>query len=347
MKAAVLERLKKPLVIHNLAIPNLEYGQILVELKVSGICGRQIQEIYGYKGEDKFLPHLIGHEGGGIVRKIGAGVNKCKPGDHVVLHWRPSKGIQSSFPRYKSLTKKGLKVGGGLVTTFNDSAIISENRLTVVPKSIPFEVCALLGCSLTTALGLVNNEAKIKIGQSVLIFGAGSVGLSLIQACKMVSAYPIGAVDVNKKKLSFSKKFGSTHVFNYKDLELSEQIKKIFGSNGPDIIIDTVGSPEILSKSYSWLSSNGKLIMVGQPKSKDSIVLINASDNFVGKTIFDSQGGCTDPDIDIQRYVRLYDSIKTDINKLITNTININNVNLAINAIKNGKNLGKTLIKFY
>jgi Zn-dependent alcohol dehydrogenase len=98
MKAAVLEKLKKPLVIHTLEVPSLNYGQVLVELKYSGICGRQIQEIDGSKGPDKFLPHLMGHEGGGIVRKIGYGVSKCKVGDHVVLHWRESKGIQSSFP---------------------------------------------------------------------------------------------------------------------------------------------------------------------------------------------------------------------------------------------------------
>ena len=106
MIAAVLETLNKPLVIHKLEIPSLDYGQILVKLKFSGICGRQIQEINGDKGDDKFLPHLLGHEGGGIVEKIGPGVNKCKIGDHVVLHWRPSKGIQSKFPTYKSIDKK-------------------------------------------------------------------------------------------------------------------------------------------------------------------------------------------------------------------------------------------------
>ena len=109
MIAAVLEKLK-PLAIHNLEIPKLNYGQVLVELKYSGICGRQIQEIDGSKGPDKFLPHLIGHEGGGIVRKIGYGVSKCKVGDHVVLHWRESKGIQSNFPRYKSLSKNNIFV---------------------------------------------------------------------------------------------------------------------------------------------------------------------------------------------------------------------------------------------
>ena len=346
MIAAVLESLNKPLVIHKLEIPSLDYGQILVELKFSGICGRQIQEINGDKGDDKFLPHLLGHEGGGIVEKIGPGVNKCKIGDHVVLHWRPSKGIQSKFPTYKSIDKKGMIVGGGLVTTFNNQAIISENRITVVPKNISFEICALLGCSLSTALGLVNNEAKIKIGQSVLIFGSGSVGLSLVQACKMVTAYPIAVVDVVKEKLNFAKKFGASDILHYEKDELEEKIKKIFGSKGPEIIIDTVGNPEIINKSYSWLASNGKLIMVGQPKYGKDIVLKNASIHFLGKKIFDSQGGETDPDIDIERYVKIINSEKFDFEKIITKIININEINAAIQLIKSGKVLGKTMIKF-
>ena len=86
MIAAVLEKLKKPLVIHKLEVPNLDFGQVLVELKYSGICGRQLQEINGDKGKDNFLPHLMGHEGGGIVKKVGLGVSKCNVGDHVVLH---------------------------------------------------------------------------------------------------------------------------------------------------------------------------------------------------------------------------------------------------------------------
>ena len=346
MIAAVLEQLKSPLVIHNLEIPNLDYGQILVELKFSGICGRQIQEINGDKGEDKFLPHLLGHEGGGVVRKIGPGVSKCKVGDHAVLHWRPSRGIQSKFPSYKSLDRKNYIVGGGLVTTFNNHAIVSENRITIVPRSISFESCALLGCSLTTALGLVNNEAKIKIGQSVLIFGSGSVGLSLVQACNMVSALPIVTVDLKKDKLDFSLKIGASQIINYEDRDFDEKIKKIFGSKGPEIIIDTVGSPEIINKAYSILSNNGKLVMVGQPKIGQDIILKNASMNFLGKQIFDSQGGMTNPDTDIERYIRIIDSGKYNFEKIITNTINLKDINSAINDIKLGKNLGKTLIKF-
>ena len=343
MIGAVLRQLNKPLTINKLVYNNLTYGQVLISVKASGICGRQIQEINGSKGPDKFLPHLMGHEGGGIVLKVGSGVSKVKIGDHVVMHWRVSKGIESQFPTY--LDENKTKIGGGLVTTFNSEAIVSENRITKISKEIPFKIGALLGCSLTTALGLVNNEAKIKIGQSVMVIGCGSVGTSVIQALKMVSAYPIVSVDISNEKLKFSKKFGSDHLIFF-DNNFDDNCKSYFGSLGPDVIIETSGSPDMISKCYSILAPKGKLIMVGQPKFDQDVKFMNFSKNFSGKQLFDSTGGKTSPDIDIPRYERLIKSGKIDFEKLITNFYNIKEVNLAINDIVKGKTLGKSIIKF-
>ena len=106
MIGAVLRELNKPLTINKLDCNNLTYGQVLVSVKSSGICGRQIQEIMGHKGEDKFLPHLLGHEGGGIVKEVGLGVSKCKVGDHVVLHWRKSKKYRKTcFRKYSTILR--------------------------------------------------------------------------------------------------------------------------------------------------------------------------------------------------------------------------------------------------
>ena len=343
MIGAVLRQLNKPLTINKLAYSNLTYGQVLISVKTSGICGRQIQEINGSKGPDKFLPHLMGHEGGGIVLKVGSGVSKVKIGDHVVMHWRVSKGIESQFPTY--LDEDKTKIGGGLVTTFNSEAIVSENRITKISKEIPFKIGALLGCSLTTALGLVNNEAKIKIGQSVMVIGCGSVGTSVIQALKMVSAYPIVSVDISNEKLEFSKKFGSDHLIFFDD-NFDDNCKSYFGSSGPDVIIETSGSPDMISKCYSILAPKGKLIMVGQPKSGEKIILNSASDNFIGKKIFDSQGGGTNPDIDIKNYIKIIENNKIDIEKIITKRVNIKDINSAIEDIKNNKVTGKCIINF-
>mgnify|MGYP001276136045 CR=1 FL=1 len=205
MKAAILKESKKALIVDEITLPdNLEYGQVLVEIHYSGICGAQINEIDAAKGPDKFLPHLLGHEGSGVVKKIGPGVNTVKNGDHVVLHWRQSKGIQSPTPRYKW---KGKQLNAGWVTTFNEEAIISENRLTVIPHDFDMRIAPLFGCAVTTAFGVVNNDAQIKVGQSVVIFGIGGVGLNIAQAASLVSAFPIVGVDILKKKLELGQIF--------------------------------------------------------------------------------------------------------------------------------------------
>ena len=168
MKAAVLVQSKAPLEVVDVKLPDgLVYGQVHVKIHFSGICGAQINEIEAVKGPDKFLPHLLGHEASGTVLRIGPGVKTVKPNDRVVLHWRPSAGIQSEAPKYDW---NGRTVNAGWVTTFNEEAFISENRLTVIPDTFPLRLAPLFGCAITTATGVVNNDAQVKIGQSVVIF---------------------------------------------------------------------------------------------------------------------------------------------------------------------------------
>src|SRR5215471_11714042 len=174
MRAAILEALRAPLVLDDIEVPALECGQVLVQIHQTGICGAQLGEIDGKKGEDKFLPHLLGHEGGGVVLETGPGVSQVRKGDHVVLHWRKGAGIHAKPAKYQW---NGRTVNSGWVTTFNECAVVSENRLTPISKDIPFDVAALMGCAVTTALGLINNLAQLKIGQSIGIFGCGGVGL--------------------------------------------------------------------------------------------------------------------------------------------------------------------------
>src|SRR5271156_5980727 len=133
MKAAILTELRAPLVITEINLPpKLEVGQVLVKVHYSGICGSQLGEIDGAKGEDKYLPHLLGHEGSGIVLAIGPGVRHVKPEDKVVLHWRKGLGIESETPSYDW---NGRKVNAGWIATFNEYAIVSENRITRIPAA--------------------------------------------------------------------------------------------------------------------------------------------------------------------------------------------------------------------
>ena len=176
MKAAVLVQSKAPLEVVDLRMPEqLSFGQVHVKIHYSGICGAQINEIEAAKGQDKFLPHLLGHEGSGTVLAVGEGVKRVKPGDHVVLHWRQSGGLQCEPPKYQWNART---VNAGWVTTFNDEAVISENRLTAIPADFDLKLAPLFGCAVTTAVGVINNDAQVKIGQSVVIFGVRAAGLS-------------------------------------------------------------------------------------------------------------------------------------------------------------------------
>ena len=231
MKSAILIESNKPLIVADIDLPKkLEFGQVLVKVCYSGLCGAQINEIEAVKGTDKFLPHLLGHEGSGVVEKIGDGVTTTKPGDHVVLHWRKSAGIQSSTTKY---SWNGKQVNAGWVTTFSEKTIVSENRLTVIPKSFDMRIAPLFGCSVISAFGVVNNDAKIKIGQSVLIFGVGGVGLNVAQAASMVSAYPIVGIDLHEHKIDMGKKFGLTHGLTAD----SNNLNKIRHINGTKLFI--------------------------------------------------------------------------------------------------------------
>ena len=156
MKSAVLEKINEPLAIREVGLSELEVGQVLVKVLVSGLCGAQLHEIRGHKGNEKFLPHPMGHEGCGIVEEVGPGVTTVKVGDKVVMHWRPGSGIESTFPKYLLGDKW---MSSGKCTTLSEYSIVSENRVTTVPQDTPPEdLCAILGCALTTAMGIIDNE---------------------------------------------------------------------------------------------------------------------------------------------------------------------------------------------
>jgi S-(hydroxymethyl)glutathione dehydrogenase/alcohol dehydrogenase len=334
MKAAILEKFNTPLVIDELKIPKLECGQVLVRVYSSGICGAQIGHIAGVKVKKEFLPFLLGHEGGGQVLDIGDGVTTVKRGDRVVLHWRKGSGIESKFPIYER--NDGSKVGAGLITTFNDSAVVSENRLTKIDDDISYDIAALMGCSVTAGLGIINNEAQLKIGQSVGVIGAGGVGLNIIQGASLVSGYPIIAVDLYEEKLKLAKEYGATHIINSTKQDVVEEVKKIVGSSGTDIFIDTTGKPNLIEMSYNLTKGGGKTIMVGQPKLDENVTFYNMLQHFKGKVLMDSDGGLTIPQIDINRYLNLYKQDKLKLDSLITQRFKLSDINEALDTIRAG-----------
>lgn len=342
-KAAILKELRKPLIIDEIEIPQeLKVGQVLVKIHFSGICGSQLGEIDGAKGEDKFLPHLLGHEGSGTVVAIGPGVKTVSLGDKVVLHWRKGDGIESEPPIYNW---KGTKVNAGWVTTFNEFAIVSENRITTIPKDSEMDVAALFGCAVTTGFGIIENNAKLKIGESVVVFGAGGIGLNVVQAASLVSAYPIIAIDIFDNRLALAQEMGATHLINSRDKSVEEISELIQSMTKVDVFIDNTGNPQIIELGYNILKPQGKMVLVGVPKKGNNINIFSLPMHF-GKSIIGSHGGETVPQIDIPRINKLYLEKRIKLKNLISKTYNLNEINTAISDIRNGLVSGRVSIKF-
>jgi S-(hydroxymethyl)glutathione dehydrogenase/alcohol dehydrogenase len=342
-RAAILVELKKPLVLDEIEIPQLRAGHILVRLERSGLCGSQIGEINGVKGQDEYLPHLLGHEGAGWVQECGEGVTFVKPGDHVVLHWRPGAGMQGPPPRYQS--KRFERVNAGSVTTFNEYAVISENRATPIPDDFDPEIGALMGCAVTTGLGVINNNSHVKIGESVVVWGAGGVGLSIVQGAAMVSAGQIIAVDLFESKLSLARDLGATHTVNSRETNAFDEIRQILGTSGADVVIDNTGSVEVIQQCYELTKPKGKTILVGVPPHNEQTSLHTLPLHF-GKTLTGSHGGESHPEVDIPRYVKLFLMGKLKLKPLLTAHYPFEKINDAIADIQAGKIVGRCMIHF-
>ncbi len=335
MKTAILVEQNAPLVVADVTLPErLSFGQVLVKVHYSGICGSQINEIDGTKGPDKFLPHLLGHEGSGIVIETGPGVKTVRPGDHVVMHWRRGDGLQSETPTY---SWDGRQVNAGWVTTFNEYAVVSENRLTTVPEGFDMKLATLLGCAVTTAMGVINNDAQVKIGQSVVVFGVGGVGLNIVQGAAMVSAYPIVAIDLYDQKLEIARRFGATHGLNSQNTaDLGVQIRRIVGDTGADVVIDTTGSTRVIETAYELTHPDGRTILVGVPRKGDNISIYSLPLHFK-KVLTGSHGGSAEPHVEIPRYIRLYQTGKLKLDGIITDEFELNEINEAISMLRGGE----------
>lgn len=342
MKAAVLTELKSPLRIVELTMPEtLAVGQVLVKIHFSGICGSQLGEIDGAKGEDKYLPHLLGHEASGTVVAVGASVKYVKPGNKVVLHWRKGAGIEGDPPVYHC---DGKRVNAGWITTFNEYAIVAENRVTPIPDDSDLEVASLFGCAVTTGFGVVENNARVRIGESVVVFGAGGIGLNVIQAAALVSAYPIIAVDLFDNRLELARQMGATHVINGNIANVGDALISIVGGAGVDVFIDNTGQAMNIELGYKITKPEGRITLVGVPKKSNNISIYTLPLHF-GKILNGSHGGEAIPETDIPRYHNLFRAGKLALKLLLTETYSLNEINDAIADMRSGNLRGRCLIK--
>lgn len=332
MRAALLVEHNKPLVVADVVpMYPLHQGQVLVRVERAGICGSQLAEIRGEKGGP--LPHLLGHEGVGVVHDTGEGVTLL-PGQRVVIHWRKGAGIEcDEFPQYGYGDQI---ITSGKAVAFAELAVCSENRLTPIPDDVDADVCALLGCGLSTALACVENDAALRLGERVLVVGCGGLGLNLIAASRIRGAADIVGLDIawstQKEALVFA---AGAQFFTS---ELPPHTK------GFDVIFDTTG----LGAWVERLASGGRYIFVGQPPRGVTIALNNALHLFdgEGKTIKATQGGGFVPQRDIPRYVALWRAGAINTKALVSHRVTLENINDGLDLMRAGK-AGRVMVDIF
>jgi len=340
MKAAVLVQQNAPLEIVELEIPKLDVGQVLVKVDHSGICGKQIDEITGRQGEDQYIPHLLGHEGAGTIVDTGPGVSKVKVGDRAVLHWIKGVGIDSKPPRYRH---NGQVLSAGWVTTFSDYTIASENRVTPVAGEFATDVLALLGCAVTTGLGIVFNNARLMPGQSIAVFGVGGIGLNVVQGADLVNAYPIVAIDINDEKLETARQFGATHVINATKTDVDEALRDLAAGEGFDAVIDTTGVNDVRVSAYQATANTGTTVFAGVPFAGDRMPFDSFPLHF-GRRVIGSHGGETNPGVDIPRYLTLFQQGKLRLKEMITARYALDQINDAVATVQSASTCGRCVI---
>lgn len=331
-KAAILSRSREPLVLDEIEFPDeLGVGQALVKILHTSICGAQLNEIAAVKGPDKFLPHLLGHEASGRVIEVGPGVTNVKAGDTVVLHWRPSLGIQSQPASYRWA---GQNLNAGWVTTFNEYAVISENRMTAIPADTDLKIAPLFGCAVTTAAGVITNDAKVKLGESIVVFGTGGVGLPIVQFASLAGANPVIAVDVLQGKLTMARERGATHTIEAKaGVDLAAEVRKIVGAKGPDKVIETTGAKAVIEMAYDLTHPDGTCVLVGVPSEKVTIYTLPIHFN---KVLTGSHGGDAMPHIDIPRILKLVQAGRISFAGIITHEFPLDKINEALDVVRSG-----------
>lgn len=339
-QAAILHELNTPLRIEEVELPPLQAGQVLVEVAWSGLCHSQLNEIRGRKGEDKFLPHTLGHEGSGKVVAVGAGVTKVKAGDHAVLTWIKGSGQDIPACVYRA---EGHTINSGAISTFLTQAVLSENRVVPIPKEVPLDLAALLGCAVPTGAGMVIHTLKPAVGQSLAIFGVGGIGMSAVAAAAMLGCKPIIVIDVKDAKLELAKSLGAHVAINAGNQNVSAAVRAAVGGQGVDYAIEAAGRKEAMETAFQCLAPKGLLVIAGN-LPKGQTISIDPYEFIVGKRILGSWGGETNPDQDIPFYIEQYQGGRLPLERFITHRFPLQEINRAVEALEREERVVRVLI---
>ncbi|MES2686062.1 MAG: zinc-binding dehydrogenase [Pseudomonadota bacterium] len=344
MKAAVLKQVNEPLVVYS----DIEYGepgqgQVLVKLAYSGVCHSQLMEARGRRGPDRYLPHLLGHEGTGQVLQIGEGVTKVRPGDLVVLGWIKGWGLDGGGVSYRCACSEQA-INAGAVTTFNEYALVSENRLVRLPPGVPLDVAVLFGCAVPTGAGIVTNDIKPEPDSSIAVFGLGGIGMSALMATMLFKCSKVIAIDVSPEKLDLALSFGATHVINAKLADATAEIRKLTGGLGADYAIEASGQASVIEQAFESVRRGGGLCVFASHPEHGRRISIDPYELICGKQIRGSWGGSSNPDQDIPKFANLYLQGRLPLEKLLTKRYSLDQINEALDDLELHR-VGRPLIE--
>ena len=334
MRGAVLVQVGQPLEIMDLMIPELSHGQVLVEMHYSGVCRSQLMEADGLRGEDRWLPHLLGHEGVGTVVQIGPGVSRFDEGDKVVLGWLKNHGCDVPGSLFKK-KDSNLLVNSGPVTTLSTKTIVSENRLILLPEGIPDEVGVLLGCALPTGAGMVLTYPELRDNMTLAVVGLGGIGMSALLTAIALSGFHVIAIDVDDDRLQLAKEFGADQIINSQKQHVFEEVMRQYPS-GVDVCFEAGGYCETIELGFSILNgTKGHLVFASHPESGGKISL-DPHELIKGKKLSGSWGGGSNPEKIAQRLSDLFVLGKLPLERLIEKKYRFSQINDAFNDMREG-----------
>ncbi|MGH2458148.1 MAG: Zn-dependent alcohol dehydrogenase [Chloroflexota bacterium] len=365
MKAAVLYEAGQPIQIEDLTIENPHAGEVMVRVAAGGVCHSDLHVMNGDLTAP--LPIVLGHEGAGIVEKVGDGVTDFQPGDHVVLLWRASCGqCRDCLSGRPALCGMGTAIrwSGNLsdgtsrfrrgeqpihhhagVSAFSELTVLPREGLVKIDPTVPIEKAAIVGCAVMTGVGAVINTARVEPGATMVVVGCGGVGLNAIQGGALAGAEKIIAVDVLENKLAYARQFGATHVVNARETDPIEAIKELTGGRGADYAFEVIGNVKTIAQAYQMIRRGGTLVVVGvAPMGAE--VAINASSIMLDeKTIRGSLYGSCNAKLDAPRLLDLYKAGKLKLDELISREYPLERINEAFDALRHGE-VARSIVRF-
>jgi len=366
-RAAVAWEAGKPLTIETIEIGGPKAGEVLVEVMATGICHTDAYTLSGMDSEGKF-PAILGHEGAGIVREVGAGVTTLKPGDHVIPLYTPEcRQCKSCLSRRTNLctsirATQGQGVmpdgtsrfscDGGTVfhymgcSTFANFTILPEIALAKVREDAPFDKICYIGCGVTTGIGAVIYTAKVWPGANVVVFGLGGIGLNVLQAARMVGADKIIGVDINPARQEMARKFGMTHFINPREVGNDKVVQAIVDltGGGADFSFDATGNTDVMRQALECCHRGwGESIVIGVAEAGKEIATrpFQLVTGRVWKgTAFGGARGRTD----VPKIVDWYMEGKINIDDLITHKLSLDEINVGFDLMHEGKSIRSVVV---